>query len=146
MQVQRFSNGFQLEFNCTVHIHSLSHNRRRPGVDRDSSLTSGRKKSERRSIRNGQNAAVAENLRIFRPSYSTSRKDQHKRVRDGDEEQGVSPVKSFPLGAGHESAGNSPPAPMVAQSQFPSSGSKRSLSKHRGARCLMPYFPVEAGK
>ena len=46
MQIKQLTNGLQLEFNWKINIHSLSHNRSRKGVDRDSSLTSGRKKSD----------------------------------------------------------------------------------------------------
>ena len=83
-----FRNGFQLNVvNCAVHFHSLPQSRRPAGGDRDSSLTSGRKgRPERRSGRNAQNAAVVENLASYRPSYSTSRKDQRKRPRDDEEE------------------------------------------------------------
>ena len=46
------------------------------------------------------------------------------------------------MGVGRESAGNSPAAPMVAQSQFLSSGSKRS---RRVAPYMLPYLPPVQG-
>lgn len=77
MQVKQLTNGLQLEFNWKINIHSLSHNRSRKGVDRDSSLTSGRKKSERRS------KAAACDIRGF----STSKKQRGRRqMRDDDDE------------------------------------------------------------
>ena len=77
MQVKQLTNGLQLEFNWKINIHSLSQNRSRKGRDRDSSLTSGRKKSEHRS------RAAACDIRGF----STSKKLRGRRPRHGDDDE-----------------------------------------------------------
>lgn len=72
MQIKQLTNGLQLEFNWKINIHSLSHNRSRKGVDRDSSLTSGRKKSDQEGRRS---KAAACDIRGF----STSKKLRSRR-------------------------------------------------------------------